>query len=116
MKIHTSVLTADHFYAALKATAPGVFFAELRREGSRSRTAGFNVLLESDGTPDKDGTPRRRARNRGKGGYDGHPGFAASYDDWGRFLAALFLVDPDAIAGPYKGYDDFHAQTKGAYA
>jgi hypothetical protein len=41
---------------------------------------------------------------------------AASYDEWGWFLAALFRADPNAKAGPYKNEPDFHRKTEGAYS
>ncbi len=41
--------------------------------------------------------------------------YAATYDEWGYWLAALFAIDPEMLAGNYKGVDSFHALTKGAY-
>ena len=117
MKIHSSVLTERDLYAAV-ATCPGAWLDRADQKGSRSRARAYDVALESDGTPDANGKPRRRCRNQGKAWSqrDGqHPGFAASYDDWGYFLAHLFAVDAEAIAGPYKSAEDFHAQTADAY-
>ena len=45
--------------------------------------------------------------------YRSNSGWAATYDEWGWFLAHVFAADPSAIAGPYKGIDDFHAQVDG---
>jgi hypothetical protein len=118
MKLHSNVITTADVYAAVREHCPGVVVDTCEVQGSRSRKIGFKVLLESDGTPDKAGTPRRFARNVGTSGrYPGQPpGFAASYDDWGWFLSALFALDPDLIAGPYKGVEDFDAKTEGKYS
>lgn len=112
MKIHTDTLTFRDFLDAF-ATSPGVEYGRLTIQGSRSRQKAFDLTLVSDGQPDKDGTPRHRRPNSGVRGAG--EAFAASYADWGRVLAHLFEVDPEALAGPYKGAADFHAQTKGAF-
>jgi hypothetical protein len=116
VKIHTDKITYPDLHSALTTTTTGVWLDRADLKGSRSRQRAWDVALESDGTPDKNGKPRRRTRNVGtsRRSYE-HPGFAASYDDWGWWLAALFEIDPEAIAGPYKGYEDFHLQTKGDY-
>jgi hypothetical protein len=46
--------------------------------------------------------------------YGAHPP-AASWDDWGRFFAAVFAIDPSARCGPYNGREDFHTKTDGKY-
>lgn len=112
MKIHTDKITLADLYAATR-DIPGAYLDDVAYAGSRSRDHAFWVSLESDGTPDQHGAPRRHKRNSGHRG--AHPGYAASYADWGHWLAALFDIDPDAIASSYKGRDDFHAQTKGAF-
>ena len=116
MKLHSRTLTYADLHTALKA-APGVHLDRAEPRGSRSHGKGWDIALESDGTPDVGGKPRRFARNVGKAGrFPGeHPGFAASYDDWGRYLAVLFDLDPDLHAGPYKGRDHFHEVTQHAY-
>ncbi len=55
-----------------------------------------------------------RRPNGGNYGAD-HEGYAATYSDWGRWIAELFARDPDAIIGPYKGHDDYHEQTGHLY-
>lgn len=55
--------------------------------------------------------------NPGTGGYDrGYQGhLAASWTEWGWFLARVFEQDPDARCGDYRGEADFHAQTGGRF-
>lgn len=51
--------------------------------------------------------------NTGTHGADGFE-YAASWTEWGWWLARVFEVDPDAIcagAWTYDGADDFHKQT-----
>jgi hypothetical protein len=38
--------------------------------------------------------------------------YAATYSEWGWFLAEVFRDDPQAICGPYKGLSDFNRKTR----
>lgn len=40
---------------------------------------------------------------------------AASWTEWGWFLARVFEMDADARCGEYHGLDDFHRQTSGRF-
>jgi len=118
MKIHTSgKIDMTVLYAVLAQTTDGVRFERCDKAGSRSHRHGFEVTLSSDGTPDRDGTPRNRPVNAGTSRYLDRFTLpkAASYADWGRFLAALFEIDPDAKCPYYAGREDFHAKTAGAF-
>lgn len=104
MRIHTDILTHADIVSAVRAagieTAPNVRTVRLSVEGvkhhrSRSRARAFAVKLH--------GSSSRQTQ-------DG-AGPAASYDEWGIFLAALFAIDPEAIAGPYDGAEFFHWTT-----
>lgn len=103
MKIHTDVLNAGHLATA---GTESTTVADLRVCGSRSRAKGFEVFLTGS-------SPRRGAHYCEAWG-DYPP--AATYDEWGWFLADLFALDPAMIAGPYKGADDFGVKTRGAYS
>lgn len=111
MRIHTYTLTERDVYEAAGAASKfghgRCFVANLSRHGSRSHDHAFAVNLTGDGTVNKRrvnyGTSQTRDR------FDRE--FAATWDQWGVFLAVLFDRDPDMIAGPYKGVDDFHRQT-----
>lgn len=118
MKIHTTAapvidLAPSALLAAKDAGTipPHVYFDQLSPAGSRTRTYGGNVHLCASHKAIGD---RRRYANTGFSGAD-RDTLAATYDEWGHFLAALFDLDPTAVAGPYKSRDDFHAQTSGKY-
>ncbi len=106
MKIHSNVLTHDHFadaaHYASKASGGEVWTIREDERGSRSHARAFDVILVGDGT-----FGRRRTMSG--------EGIAATWAQWGHFLAALYRIDPNAKAGPYNGADDFHGQTREAF-
>ena len=126
MRIHSNRLTPDLLRRCLREhdylpTSAGMW--RLNTHGSRSRDRAFEVRIGADAGQDVLGTTRRPCMG---GGYY-HPfnvgdedwtEKALTYCEWGWFLANVFAIDPDAIAGPYKGSDDFYAQTTrpGAFA
>lgn len=97
MFIHTNKLTpADIFRATAAAGMHGVDAHIEGSSGSRSRDRKYKVRLT--------GTSNRWA-NSGKSGADRQ--HSATWDEWGMFIQALFLVDPEAIVGQYKSFDAF---------
>lgn len=110
MKIHSDKLDTIDFLAATfivtRHTGEAVDY-DATRVGSRSRSGAWNLHLSGDGSV------VRRRTNPGNG--SGERRWALSHHGWGWFLSFLFIMDPDAIAGPYRGRDDFHAQTEGDY-
>lgn len=112
MRIHSDTLTPADVYAAARAAGPGVGVT-VTRHGSRSRSHALDVKLT--------GTSSRRP-NSGNGGRfrDDDPGapyaHAATWDEWGMFLARLFDVDPAARCWAYPGGRvDFDAVTRGRF-
>lgn len=99
MKIHSDKITAAHMYDA--AHKAGVDFERMDQKGSRSKARAFDFLLT--------GSSNRRP-NSGHRGATGDV-YAATWDEWGMFLAYLFDVDPDAKATYYDNAEDFHWQT-----
>jgi hypothetical protein len=98
MRVHTD-LTRDQV-RNLTRGVPGVFFHHLSECGSQSRARAFKLVLS--GT-----SPRRGQSTIGDSEY-----YAATWDQWGIVLGALFEADPDArVAQVYEGADDFHWQT-----
>jgi hypothetical protein len=83
-----------------------VYFDKLTTGNSRSHTTAAVVHLYADCTGKC--PAGHRYANTGMAGADSSMR-AASYDDWGWFLAELFDVHPDAWAGRYKGVDGFRA-------
>jgi hypothetical protein len=112
MKIHTDYLTYIDLCDALRVAGLPELYLEHTAHGSRSRHHAFNVNLSSDAGRDRNGR-KRRLENSGQ--YGAGYNFAATYDEWGYWLAELFERDPDMTATYYKSREDFHAQTGGKY-
>lgn len=117
MRLHTDMLAEKDVRAALAEAkdagqvARHVFFEKLDAHGSRTHRRAFEIKLGAE----KDAA-HNRYTNSGKGGADtvvGH--YAATYDEWGWFIARLFGRDPAAKFGGYRGRGDFHLQTRGAF-
>jgi hypothetical protein len=104
MKIHSDVLTSGNIYDATSAAGMRGVDAEVIQRGSRSRKRGFDVKLS--------GTSNRW-QNPGTG--DRNVEHSATWDEWGMFINALYLIDPDAIVGPYKDLYDFEYKTCGRF-
>lgn len=90
MRIHANTLTTSEIYKAARIAR--VEIEHLTEHGSRKRTHAFEVKLS--------GESRRRPNNNGVHG----DVFAATWDQWGVFLACLFDAD-NSITIP-TAYDD----------
>ena len=101
MRIHTDVEQgrARILDAARQAN---VSIEHLAFHHSRSRGYAFEVALSGS-------SPYAGASTKVEWPYK-----AATWDEWGKFLYALFESDPHMIAGPYKGRNDFIDQTQQA--
>ena len=111
MRIHTDK-TTEVRAAIWQATGalPGVY-AEMSEHGSRSRAGALELRLTGN-------SPRRP--NSGRWGADSYEN-AATWDEWGVVLGAVYAADPDAICGSakrpvYAGADDYHWQTGERFA
>lgn len=118
MRLHTNTLETWDAYAAaygshslsalMRPTAgglPGVGI-EATARGSRSHTRSLDVYLT--------GTSTRRPNGRDADDY------AATWDEWGMFLARLFAADPTMVAGTvarpiYANAEHFRWVTGGRY-
>ena len=111
MRIHTNKV--DEVRRMIRAATykmSGVY-AELTEYGSRSRKGAVELKLT--------GNSGRRP-NSGRWGADSWE-YAATWDEWGVVLAAVFEADPLAICGSakrpvYAGIDDYHWQTGERFA
>ena len=92
MKIHSDILEHGHLVAAL----PDRVYARPLRCGSRKRDHGFIVYLAGS-------SPRRSQHDRDV--------YAATWDEWGIWIAALYDIDPEAIIGQYWSREDFYDTT-----
>jgi len=102
MKIHTNELYAGDI-VEIKNTMPPPFniFLTDGGFGSRSHDRAYEIRAT--------GSNKCAPRNM-----PGHK--AATYEEWGHFIAALFAVEPSAKIGHYKNAAHFHELTKGAFA
>lgn len=118
MRIHSDVLTPADLGSALRdtgLTVEGVYLDAVETHGSRSRARRLDVKLCA-----KPRNGRRRQRNTGHHGaefaWQDPIWVAATYDEYGRWLAELFDRDPHMIvAGWYDGREDFRCATKFRY-
>jgi hypothetical protein len=97
VRIHTDgTITDSEFWQA--AREAGVAIEVMSKHGSRKRWKGYEIQLS--------GSSRYSAQS---GQWK-----AATWDEWGVFLAFLFDREPGLIAGSYDGRDDFINQTADA--
>lgn len=98
MRIHTNLEESDIQDAAKVA---GVTFDKLERKGSQSRSHAFEIKLLGDSP---------YAPMKGEAGER-----AASWDQWGIFLNAVFEADETAACAYYPTGDHFHFVTDGRF-
>jgi len=122
MRIHSNKITEQDIREALETEiaagriARTVTFKILSQHGSKSHTRAFEVQLESWGKVDGDG---RRSGNSGS--YGAGEDYAATYDEWGFLLAALYRNDIWMVCGSpknavYEDMDHFNTRTGFTYA
>lgn len=130
MRIH---FTKNHENPAAIAVAA---LNECQAAGTVAEHVGFKTLTEHRGGPgfayaleiQLEATDRDRGRRAGNSGSYGamqpyYDGYAATYDEWGFFLAALYRMDEGARCAPnfkrgtahYYDADDFHDKTGRTY-
>lgn len=113
MKLHTKLL-AHEVRNALQTVkdvgqvADDVHFVQFDYEGSKSRDNGYLVQL---GTYDQCSGPKNSRHYKNSGTHGASDIWAATYEEWGWFIAEIFALDPDAIFGAYKSLDSFNEQT-----
>ncbi len=94
MKVWSDTLSTDDIRHATAGT--GAWVAELSRiDNPRTRAHGWNIYLEGS-------SPYRSQATGGK---------AATWDQWGLWMARVFELDSDARIGPYDGRQSFIEQT-----
>lgn len=97
--------------------ASHVSFKTLAAHASRSHARAFEIQLEAE---ERDNG--RRAGNSGSYGAmrPEVDGYAATYDEWGWLLAALYRLDPGMVVGTpknptYRDAEHFHEHTAWTY-
>lgn len=124
MRLHSNTLTVRDIETALQqckhdGTVDGfVQFETFDTKGSRTRKNGFEIQLGWYGTKEPgDGRRWKNTGNRGASS-DWNTGggcYAATYDEWGYFIAALYRMDTELVFGHYKTREFFNSYTKNAY-
>jgi hypothetical protein len=127
MRIHTKLPLHQIDYALMRAKTKGhvgnvIEFTALNTHGSRTHDYAYEVQLgsySSGGLPagahDARGKPQK-TRRRANGG----PAWAATWSEWGWFMAEVFKKDPKALFGSvtdpaYNDDNDFHDKTGGVF-
>lgn len=125
MRLHTKlsyrqILEAMAQVKLDKRMAADIEFVKFGFHGSQSRDHAFEIQL---GTTDQASGPTnsRHFKNSGKHGatseyFHGENIWAATYDEWGWFIAEIFAMDPKAHWGMnYTSAEDFHSKTEGRF-
>lgn len=98
MRIHSDVLKFSDIHDAARIARVDV--VKLSDHGSRRRSQAFDVKLEGE------------SRRRPNGGSSGAgSGYAATWDQWGVFLAVLFERDPEMLTPYYTDAENFADRT-----
>lgn len=125
MRIHTNrigytqtITSALKEQKALGRIAGHVSFKTLEHRGSRTHHFAFGIQLQAEVRDSG-----RRAGNSGSYGAMNpkSDGYAATFDEWGWLLAALYEIDRDMVVGSpkrptYANAVAFHRETAWTYA
>lgn len=104
MRIHLNHGTPDTLLSTAARTA-GVAFDKYKKGGSRSHFWGYTIILEGES-----------GRHTNSGSYGARTDSeAATWDQWGIFLAVIFEADPGAKTDSYANAEDFHRKTGGRF-
>lgn len=120
MRIHTDTVSTVYVYRAAheasELSGATVNIEKLQAHGSRTHAGSFDVTLSGDGT-----LTRRRINYGTSRTLDrfAKP-YAATWEQWGFFLAAMFRLDPAMRVGSaahpvYRDAEHFHAETEGKF-
>jgi hypothetical protein len=119
VRIHTKLDAVAVGSALLRAKDAGHVTPDVGFTGwsaHKSRTHGLVYAVQL-GTADRGSLPLpyrdqngkrmlvRRRMSSGAGYY------AATWHEWGWFIAEIYKLDREAVIGPYLNHDDFHWQT-----
>lgn len=99
MHIHTSAPESVIWNASRRANC---WLSRFQESGSRSHAAKYDVILAS------------ATRETGRRNADG--AIAATWDEWGTFLAEIFEEDPHAKTSAYRNAEHFAWATGNRYA
>lgn len=104
MRFHSDILTADKVAKIVRETDAPVYVNVLTDHRSRSRKNGIELKLFGSSS---------HYPNFGRNSYGD---MAATWDEWGMVIGAMFAADPEMTCRAYDGADDFHYQTDSRFA
>ena len=109
MRIHTDLITERDIHVATNAAGMRNVFADVTQRGSRSRERSFDVKLTGNST-----------RKTNPGWANGEREQAATWDEWGMFIHALYEIDPEAVIDMririYRNMDKVRARVERLWA
>lgn len=113
MRLHSDTITSDTVFDTVRrlreeGRITGVY-ATTAMGGSRSRRHGLTLKVTAD--PRKG---RRRFTNSGYAGADTDD-YAATWDEWGIILGALYDLDPNMTGDYYADREHYHWATGGRF-
>jgi hypothetical protein len=106
MRLHTDTITADHLTDAARTAGVGLTYS---RHGSRTRHHAWEITLTGSSP-----YPRNPGGPGVPDGYDPTER-AATWDQWGIFLAHLFRQDPNATTRDYLSGEHYRWATGNRY-
>jgi len=124
MKLHTKLDIGEVYNSLIVTKArelmtEDIYFHQLIEQPSKTHPKGYIIQLA---TTDQRSGPKnsRYYKNTGKRGANserntGEALWAATFDEWGWFIADLFERDPGARFGHYTTAAKFHEMTKNKY-
>lgn len=119
MRLHTRLTRTEVVNCLIQAQDAGhvsqrIEFDKLEEHGSRTHTRRIDATLYSYV---RDAQHKHRTNSGWYGaGMSGGPAYAATWDEWGYFLAEIFDADPEAKTDYYASGADFDRQTEFKFA
>lgn len=125
MRLHTRLTFSEVHDALLRAQnagkiTPDVFFVKSTESGSRTHPRAFEIQLGTrqkyslpPGTTDQYGRKMRVRRYKDGGNSDE---WAATWHEWGWFIAEVFTADPTSRWAYYASREDFDTKTGGQFS
>lgn len=104
MRIHTDTLNSHDLWDFVRADerlSRVWIYGGSEIFGSRSHDRAYDIRLTGSNRCAPQGMPGKKA---------------ATYAEWGWFLAAIFNAEPTAKCGPYKNQDDFNEKTQNEFS
>jgi len=114
MKLYSDKITVNDIYqtfftACQAETGVGGYLEDVVQFQPRKRSAATGLPFKHAFQLYAGTVHKARARN-------GREGYALKWDDYGRWFALLFQIDPDAWISGWSGVEDFNRGTKNEFS